>query len=61
MNQILKNDFININNYINHKISNNYIYNIKLIVHICHKYSIINNEKYISFMNAFGKDVEHIN
>ena len=58
MNQLIKNEFIN--NYINHKLSNNYIYNIKLIVHICPKFSIINNEKYISFINSFGKDVEHI-
>ena len=58
MNQLIKNEFIN--NYINHKLSNNYIYNIKLIVHICPKFSIINNENYISFINSFGKDVEHI-
>ena len=58
MNQLIKNEFIN--NYINHKLSNNYIYNIKLIVHICPKFSIINNEKYILFINSFGKDVEHI-
>ena len=58
MNQLIKNEFIN--NYINHKLSNNYIYNIKLIVHICPKFSIINNEKYISFINSFGKDVENI-
>ena len=58
MNQIIKNDLVD--KYINKKLGENYIYNIKLIVHICPKFSIINNEKYISFMASFGKDVEHI-
>ena len=58
MNKIIKNDLID--KYINKKLGENYIYNIKLIVHICPKFNIINNEKYISFMASFGKDVEHI-
>ena len=58
MNQIIKNYLVD--KYINKKLGENYIYNIKLIVHICPKFSIINNEKYISFMASFGKDVEHI-
>ena len=55
---IINNDIIN--RYINKTLGDKYIYNINLIVHICPKFSIINNEKYISFMAKFGKDVEHI-
>ena len=55
---IINNDIIN--KYINKTLGDKYIYNINLIVHICPKFSIINNEKYISFMAKFGKDVEHI-
>ena len=58
MNNIINNDIIN--NYINKNIGGKYIYNINLIVHICPNFDIINNEKYISFMASFGKDVEHI-
>ena len=49
-----------INRYINKKLGDKYIYNINIIVHICPRFNIINNEKYISFMSSFGKDVEHI-
>ena len=49
-----------INKYINKKLGDKYIYNINIIVHICPRFNIINNEKYISFMASFGKDVEHI-
>jgi ribonuclease Z len=49
-----------INRYINKKLGDKYIYNINIIVHICPRFNIINNEKYISFMASFGKDVEHI-
>ena len=58
INYIIKNDILE--KYINKKLGDNYIYTIKLILHICPKFSIINNEKYISFMASFGKDVEHI-
>ena len=58
MNDLIKNDIIN--KYINKNIGEKDSYNINLIVHICPKFSIINNEKYISFMASFGKDVEHI-
>ena len=58
MNSIINNDIIN--KYINKGLGEKYDYIIKLVVHICPKFSLINNEKYISFMASFGKDVEHI-
>ena len=58
MNNIINNDIIN--KYINKTLGGKYVYNIKLVVHICPKFSIIYNERYISFMASFGKDVEHI-
>ena len=58
MNNIINNDIII--KYINKGLGEKYDYKIKLVVHICPKFTIINNEKYISFMASFGKDVEHI-
>ena len=55
---IIKNDIIN--KYINHGLGEKYVYNINIVVHICPKFSFINNEKYYKFMASFGKDVEHI-
>ena len=58
MNNIINNEIIN--NYINKNLGEKYVYNINLVVHICPKFSLINNEKYINFMSSFGKDIEHI-
>ena len=58
MNKIINNEIIN--KYVNKNLGEKYVYEINLVVHICPKFSLINNEKYISFMSSFGKNVEHI-
>ena len=58
MNSLISNEMME--KYINKNLGNEFIYNIRIVVHITPKFNIINNEKYTKFMALFGKDVEHI-
>ena len=58
MNSLICNEIME--KYINKNLGNEFIYNIRIVVHITPHFNIINNEKYTKFMALFGKDVEHI-
>ena len=58
MNSLISNEIME--KYINKNLGDEFIYNIRIVVHITPKFNIINNEKYTKFMALFGKDVEHI-